>query len=238
MANYYSQLNCASVDEFCSTLKSALVAKYGNDGVTVHNEKSPLIFTCPAISDFVISINRNNGYYGTAYTSGTNIENSVRFLTLYDSISEARLVLGDSFLFMTGIVTGNHRFVFIVAKTIGGKSVVSGAYSYEGYGKNCVTREITTGQDISFVDFGGLAVWCNTNTPYKSKLLLAYATAAGDQILRNSDGSVDTIDGLYMSTYANTNYEYVGANNAVLSARNLYYNGSVIRLRNSILAEF
>ena len=237
MANYYAKLDVASNGSMAASLKAALLAKYGDDGVTIHYDGDNLIFTCPAISDFVIKVMRDESHYGTSYSGGSSVANDICFYNGYNFITDAHLVLGDSFLFMTG-VNGAFRFVIIVAKTIGGRSVVSGCSTKDTYIGKCVTKDLTSDQKINFLDFGNTAVFCNTNTPYKTKLVMAYETN-GDQLVRNADGSIDTIDGLYMSTYSNkADGNYRAVSNALLSARNVYSNELIERFASSVIAEF
>ena len=241
MANMYFKLDCTSKTTFISSLKNALVTKYGDD-VTIHYESEYLIFSCPAISDKVIRINNYQVYYGDSYSSGTAVDNYQRFLFTYSStytFIESHLVLGDSFLFMSAFYSSQYRNDCIIAKTIGGKSLICGFTGYDSNADKNITKDVTNDLQIKFVGYD-TAVFCDVNVPYKSKLLIVYPTVTGDNMVRNSDGTEDTIKDLYMSYYRSNLNGFVVTNKALFSNRNMYANSESdgAHLLTSILAEF
>lgn len=237
MGNIYRQLDCASEVSFSESIRSALVEKFGND-VTIHNTSTFVIFSCPHLSDRVIKIGRMYAYYGSSYSSGVNITNSVT-LTILGTPTTAHIVLGDNFLFIVGQSNG-YRTNIVVAKTVGGKYIIGGSHSNTSYTNEAITIDLTNNKRFDFVDIDTV-VMCDAGAPYKMPLMMGYTDNVGGSLMLDDNGNPDTIKDLYMSTYsAWSDVSHLAVNNAVLSCRKLYTNGTSVKpvLLSSIMAEF
>lgn len=240
MANIYRQLDCQDRFTFCDGIRNALSEKFG-DGVTIHNYDGDAIFTCPNLSHKVMKIWQWGASYGDAYTSGQNMSEEKAFHSTDSAhpYQVAHMVLGDNFLFITGKASNGCRANLIIAKTKGGKSIVHGSSSHSQVTGANLSIDITNGLKFEFVDIC-TTIMCNTNVPYKMPLWMTYTLAGGDSLLRSADGAIDTIEGLYMSTYGPyDNKDYVVTNKAMFSNRDVWNESTTYpKLWSSILAEF
>ena len=238
MGNVYKQLDCTSASAFSESLRVALVDKYGDD-VIIHYNGDYLIFSCPKLSNKVLKLNFIESTYGTAYSSGVNITDSVPFHSIDYQFSTAHIVLGDSFIFITGShIEITRRGTMIIGKTVGGKYIIAGAGGYKTRASRCKTVDVSNNKNFDFVDFN-TDIKCDTNTPYKTTLLINYIDDEGQSLMLKDDVTPDTIDGLVMSTYSNIDGMYVALPNALLSCRRLYtFVETKTVLHSSIMAEF
>lgn len=237
MANTYYILQTATLADWLTSLRDALTDKYG-DGVSIDKfSTSEIVFTCPAISEKSIRMTSQYFYYGTV--SGTTFTSQKTFGYDHNSnfFTLRYLVLGDTFLLLTG-ATSVGDATCLIAKTQGEISIccygVNNSTNTNRYA-NCLFYDATNDKNIGFVDFAPRSCFSDTGIPYKANVILYYPDEKGDQLLRKSDDSPDTIDGIYNTT------RFGGAllvNGGLFSSTNLYVVGGAIMLYSSLLAEF
>lgn len=238
MANKYYGLPTSELSSWLASLAEALMDKYG-DLVTINKvDASNIIFTCPSISERAIRIVTNYVYCGSA--SGASFTSQATFFYEYNASVRylPHLVLGDSFLLLTGV--GTLRETILIAKTRDGVSLFFGAVGNNSsyYINNNRWIAAKDGEDLGEFDIihFGCSCMSGVGVPYKSPIILKLLNSQGDQILRNGWGEPDTIDGLYMSLYSPANPKLV--NGGLFAATELYSVGGAARLRTSLLAEF
>lgn len=240
MANKYYALDRSNVASWLTSLKNALVDKYG-DAATIHNHtSSALTFSVPAISEKVINFNANYAQLGTA--SGTTFTNQLSFFYSYSGYMHyhQHLILGDSFMMIVGTGYSSAREFCLIAKTVGGMSIFFGATSQSNSSYNSTCRNVAYKDDVSvgtinFVDFGR-TVYSNAGVPYKMPLMIFNMSETGDQIYRLPTEEFDTVDGLWMSAFIpGTSYLRAGG---LFSPADIYTSDAQVKLRTAILAEF
>ena len=240
MANIYKILDKTSTTTMVESLKNALVEKYG-DGVTIHYQNAQyLIFSCPQINEKVIKFMASDTttvkiYYGDTYTSGTSVENQIQFINTDGYLTAIHVVLGDSFIFMAinASNTSYKSFTVVIGKTKNNRSVCFGALGYHANASNCTAKDVTNNREIDFLCFEGI-LYSGDYTPFITPLILKdYNT---NIVLKQADGTPDTIEGLYMSCY---NGGLRIGEHSLFSGNDLYsINNNKTRLATSLMAEF
>ena len=246
MANKYYPLATESDSVFLTSLKNALINKYGS-GVEILVEKSTeLIFNCPQICSKVIQISfgyagSTGGYIQSSWGSGVSDGSLQDPYTICNSyvasrVNSANLVLGDSFLFLD-YNKSSYPCVIVIGKTVGGVSICGG-FCATGVAGNNRLRIADTAEYVKFISYNA-TVFHTTAMPYKTKLLIARNSEQdGNMLLTLPDGTPDTIQDLYMSFYKGT--APICTITGLFSRRNLYANGDADnpQLTTSLLAEF
>lgn len=235
MANKYYSLDVSSWSNWITSLENALTDKYGNN-LTVHvNTSSDFIFTCPDISEKSIKITNSVIYCGTV--SGTTLSPYQSFSYFYNGVVKINhLVLGDNFFLLTGV--SGYTNTILIAKTIGGISVCYGGHNSNNYINYATGVGYRNGSNIGVIDFVdfGRSVYCDVAAPYKLPLTILNISSQNDWIIRQDNGTPDTIKDLYMSLYMpGTSFL---KNNALFSATALYQSDGKTHLRTALLAEF
>ena len=236
MTNTYYRMLTTSFADWLGSFKAALLDRYG-EGVTINSQStSEIVFTCPAISEKSIKLVTNFGYFGKISNGSFASEQTFAF-HYYGSFSLIpHLVLGDTFLLLSGYTDGMETS-FLVAKTQGGVSLCCFGVAYNSASRyqNCRFFDATNNKDIDFVDFAPKVCYCDTGIPYKAAVTVYYPGDSGDQLLRKPDGSEDTVDGLYITTRAGSTLLVSGG---LFSASQLYTVAGYVHLYSSLLAEF
>ena len=243
MANIYRALDITSTQATVTSFKQALLDKYGANNLTFHYENTQnLIFTCPQINEKVIrvyceSVLKIRFYYGDDYSSGTTLTNSESFFYNYNSGTDIHLVLGDAFILINRNASdSNYYSLGVIAKTKAGVSICFGAINgtNTSYTSNVLTRDVTNDKPVTFLSYAK-NMYSSENIPYITPLYLIYMDT--NVPLKQSDGTFDTIEGLYMSCYIG---EFLLRENAIFSFNTLYSNStlSYIHAYSSIMAEF
>lgn len=237
MANIYRKLDMATSQSKLTSFKNALLDKYGEEKLTFHYESSTdLIFSCPQISDKVIKFNFSplSAYYGDEYTSGANISNSKQFLNCYNGPQVIHVVFGDNFIFTVTFISGSNCTNGIIGKTKGGKNICYGAVTSgtgSVKGNNCM-YDIDSGRSV-FPQSFSRPMCSRENVPYVTPIIFVYSDTLVPMML--SDGGLDTIEELYMSTYQGL----LVRENALFSNVNVYSaTYTDIHTTSSIMAEF
>ena len=237
MANKYYVLDTADFSKWVTSVQNALIDKFG-ENVTIYTaSSSTLTFTCDAISERAIQFTSASASCGMM--SGSTYGSSKQFSECASSAATRLLkylVLGDSFLLLAG-----RKESALIGKTINGISIHFGGTRQDSsvYYDGCGSHAYKDGEYIGTLDFVsfGRDVYCDTATPYKTPLLIINTSSQDDYIVRQADGTPDTIKDLYMSTYANSDNVFMTVS-GLFSATNLYQADGSIHLRTALLAEF
>jgi len=223
-------------------IKAALMDKYG-DGVTIHYDTTRyLVFSCAAISDKVIRLERYNDgrqmdmKYGDAWDSGSTITNQVNiFYGIADESAPIAydLVLGDAFMLFSAKASTsggsvNYNGFFIVAKLTNDVYIASGNMQGSGNG----TTKITTGETARLLVFQ-----CSFTDDYGFLYgqPVMFMNNSG-QLLLNEDSSIAYIEDLSNISYSSGNSNpYKEVDKFVTGSGSLYTN-SVLVVTTSIMA--
>lgn len=196
---------------FGTDLANALTAKY-EAGVTIHySDDNQVIFSCPAVSNKVVRIfkeqvyyntsehyDRLNCYYGDSYTSGTTMVNSVTFCGSTRSgstidasayIDYADVVLGDQFILIC--FPTDRSQMCLIGKATNGMFFCIGWNAESGYNNAKALPTDETKGEIEF-PVQGFSYYDSGNYIIAPVIL----TISG-KVQKNIDGSFATIPGLY-----------------------------------------
>lgn len=201
-----------SRSDFGPLLAKALQERYV-DAVIHYSNDDQVIFSCPSVSDKVLSVYKEQQYhdgdeyfdklavsYGDAWTSGTTITNPVPFcgnarktsaIDAYGYIEKAQVILGDSFILINFECSRDQ--MAIMGKLTNGKYVCLG-FNYES-GHCAETHGYITEGNI------GEILIPTVTEPFKDDLrhvlMPVIFSLNGSSVLKNADGTFATIPGLY-----------------------------------------
>lgn len=213
-------------NDFGYLLEKALLNTYG-EGVEIHYfNNDEVIFTCPQVCDKVLRIWKQQIYYdgdeyfdrlyasySDSWTTGTTMVNEVQFsgnsrsgsvVDAYGYISEAAVVLGESFILVSFECSRDQ--MALVGKLTNGQYLCLGLNRESGYSDK-VHGFLTDGT-------AGEVLIPTITEPFRDgeKLVLLPVTFLldGMSIIRNQDDSFATIVGLYNLPISYYSYSYQG----------------------------
>ena len=234
MSNTYYTINptTGTVGE----ISAAMQAKYGA-GITIHYEDATnIIFSCPAVSDKVIKITTPSTswrvYYGTAWTSGIIITDSVIWSALPGSSSANAidLVLGDNTIFILVKTSANYgTLVALFGKLTNDNYAVLSTIYYSN--TNCFCFNTTTGAALAPRGFSNPFA-SSSGKLFTQPILLISSSGIIEQ---NTDGSIASFIDVKNVSEASNQYGRIGTN-YMMSQTPANYNGG--SMQTSIIATF